>query len=111
MTDLRKSAAIVGAYEHPVRYAPDKSETLIMAESIIGALADAGLEKNDVDAIFSAGGLSGYNLVDYLFIKKYKSSIVVSIYFSRHSFLLYLNILFNNSFNNLIFKFNIVYIF
>ena len=66
MTDLRKSAAIVGAYEHPVRYAPDKSETLIMAESIIGALADAGLEKKDVDAIFSAGGLSGYNLVDYL---------------------------------------------
>ncbi|MEE8442738.1 MAG: thiolase domain-containing protein [Dehalococcoidia bacterium] len=66
MVDLRKAAAIVGVYEHPVRYAPDKSEGLIMAESIINALDDAGLGKNDVDALFSTGGLTGMNLVDYL---------------------------------------------
>ncbi|MBI4197754.1 MAG: thiolase domain-containing protein, partial [Chloroflexi bacterium] len=66
MVDLRKAAAIVGVHEHPVRYAPDKSEALIMAESIIGALEDAGLHKQDVDALFSAGAVTGMNLVDYL---------------------------------------------
>ena len=66
MVDLRKAAAIVGVYEHPVRYAPDKSEALIMAESIIHALDEAGLAKKDVDALFSAGGLTAMNLVDYL---------------------------------------------
>ncbi|MCL0043945.1 thiolase domain-containing protein [Dehalococcoidia bacterium] len=66
MVDLRKAAAIVGVYEHTTRFAPDKSEGLIMAESIIGALDDAGLEKKDVDALFSTGSLSGMNLVDYL---------------------------------------------
>ena len=47
--DLRGSAAIVGAYEHPLRHAPDKSEWLMQAES----LDDAGLEKSDVDAFFT----------------------------------------------------------
>ncbi|MBI2164804.1 MAG: thiolase domain-containing protein [Chloroflexi bacterium] len=69
MTDLRKAAAIVGAYEHPIRYAPDKSEMQVQAEAIIGALEDAGLEKKDVDAFFCAsssptGNLMG--LLDYL---------------------------------------------
>ena len=41
MVDLRKAAAIVGIYEHPARFAPDKSELLVQAESVIGALADA----------------------------------------------------------------------
>ena len=66
MVDLRKAAAIVGVYEHPTRYAPDKSEGLIMAESIIHALDEAGLTKKDVDALFSAGALTGMDLVDYL---------------------------------------------
>ena len=66
MVNLRKAAAIVGVYEHPTRYAPDKSEGLIMAESIIHALDDAGLAKKDVDALLSTGGLTGMNLVDYL---------------------------------------------
>ena len=66
MVDLRKAAAVVGVYEHPTRYAPDKSEGLIMAESIIGALDNAGLAKKDVDALFTASGLTGLNLVDYL---------------------------------------------
>lgn len=66
MVDLRKTSAVVGVYEHPTRYAPDKSEALIMAESIMGALDDAGLEKRDVDALLSTGGVTGMNLVDYL---------------------------------------------
>ncbi|GBD11031.1 hypothetical protein HRbin23_00681 [bacterium HR23] len=67
--DLRRTAAIVGVYEHPTRYAPDKSEQLIIAESIIGALNDAGLEKKDVDALFVAAmppGITGYGMCDYL---------------------------------------------
>ena len=51
--DLRGSAAIVGAYEHPLRVAEGKSEWLMQAESIVGALADAGLERSDVDAFFT----------------------------------------------------------
>ena len=43
MTDLRKAAAIVGVHEHPTRFAPDKSEWLIQAESAIAAIQDAGL--------------------------------------------------------------------
>lgn len=69
MTDLRKSAAIVGIYEHPTRYAPDKSELQIQAESIIKALADAGLSKNDVDGLFSSSmsvRLPNLALADYL---------------------------------------------
>ena len=53
MTSLSNSAAIVGAYEHPLRVAPEKSEWLMQAESIIGALDDAGLNKTDVDAFFT----------------------------------------------------------
>lgn len=53
MTNLSSSAAIVGAFEHPLRFAPDKSEWLMQAESITGALDDAGLAKSDVDAFFT----------------------------------------------------------
>ena len=78
MVDLRKAAAVVGVYEHPTRYAPDKSEGLIMAESIIGALDNAGLAKKDVDALFTASGLTGLNLVDYLNLEpKYVDFTVV----------------------------------
>ena len=63
MADLKKSASIVGVYEHPSRYAPEKSEWLIQAESAIGALEDAGLKPGDIDAYFTSatapeGGIS-----------------------------------------------------
>ena len=48
MVDLRRAAAIVGIHEHVTRYAPDKSELQIQGESVIKALADAGLTKDDV---------------------------------------------------------------
>jgi acetyl-CoA acetyltransferase len=47
--------AIAGAYEHPTRFAPDKSEHQIMAECARGALADCGLALSDVDGLFTAG--------------------------------------------------------
>ena len=69
MVDLRRAAAIVGVHEHVTRYAPDKSELQIQGESIIKALEDAGLSKNDVDGLFTASMSvrnSGLNLADYL---------------------------------------------
>lgn len=54
-SDLRRGAAIVGAYEHPTRYAPEKSEWLLQAEAAMGALDDAGLTHKDIDAYFTSG--------------------------------------------------------
>jgi acetyl-CoA C-acetyltransferase len=69
MVDLRRAAAIVGVYEHPTRYAPDKSELQIQGESAIKALEDAGLGKGDVDALFTSfgsGQQTAFTLADYL---------------------------------------------
>jgi acetyl-CoA C-acetyltransferase len=57
-------AAIVGAYEHPTRFAPDKSEWQLLAEACRGAVADAGLSRAHIDALFipataSEGGYLG----------------------------------------------------
>ena len=43
--------ALAGIYEHPTRWAPDKSESLIMAECARGALDDAGLELSDAQRV------------------------------------------------------------
>jgi acetyl-CoA C-acetyltransferase len=62
-------AYIAGAYEHPTRRAPDRSVAQLHAESAIGALADAGLGKSDVDGYFCAGdapGMGPLSMVDYL---------------------------------------------
>jgi acetyl-CoA C-acetyltransferase len=70
---LSGKAAIAGVYEHPTRWAPDKSEHQIMAECTRGALADAGLALSDVDGLFAAGISMGpmgvVNLAEYLDIK------------------------------------------
>ena len=69
MVDLKHGAAIVGIHEHVTRYAPDKSELQIQGESVIKALADAGLTKKDVEGLFTASSSvrnSGMNLADYL---------------------------------------------
>jgi acetyl-CoA C-acetyltransferase len=47
--------AVAGVYEHPARYAPDKTAYQIHAESARGALADAGLTVADVDGFFTSG--------------------------------------------------------
>jgi acetyl-CoA C-acetyltransferase len=49
------SAVIAGVYEHPTRWAPEKTAYQIHAESARGALADAGLTIKDVDGFFTAG--------------------------------------------------------
>jgi acetyl-CoA C-acetyltransferase len=69
---IKGRAYIAGAYEHPTRYAPDKSLAQLHAEVARGALADAGLRKEDVDGYFCAGdapGLGPLSMVDYLGLK------------------------------------------
>ncbi|MBZ0325348.1 MAG: thiolase domain-containing protein, partial [Alphaproteobacteria bacterium] len=66
---IRGKAYIAGAFEHPTRHAVDKSLVQLHAEVAKGALADAGLSKDDVDAYYCAGdapGLGGLPMVDYL---------------------------------------------
>ena len=52
---VRGKVAVAGVYEHPTRYAPDKTAYQIHAESARGALADAGLGIRDVDGFFTSG--------------------------------------------------------
>jgi acetyl-CoA C-acetyltransferase len=59
---IKGKAYIVGAYEHPLRKAPDKSVAQIHAEVAKGALEDAGLTKNDIDGYFCAGDAPGANV-------------------------------------------------
>ena len=47
MAHPSRGAAIVGIHEHITRYAPDKSELQLQGESIIKALDDAGLTKDE----------------------------------------------------------------
>ena len=66
---INGKAYIAGVYEHPTRKAVDKSLAQLHAESALGALADAGLTKDDVDGYFCAGdapGLGPLSLVDYM---------------------------------------------
>ncbi len=66
---IKGRACIAGVFEHPTRKAPDKSTAQLHAEVANGALADAGLEKSDVDGYFCAGdapGLGGLSMIDYL---------------------------------------------
>ncbi len=71
--NLSGQVAIAGVYEHPTRWAPEKTEARILAESARGALQDAGLALDDVDGLFSAGMASGpmslLSLAEYLNLK------------------------------------------
>ncbi|MGH7102313.1 MAG: thiolase domain-containing protein [Acetobacteraceae bacterium] len=66
---IKGRAYIAGAFEHPTRKAPDKSVAQLHAECAKGALADAGLTKDDVDGYFCAGdapGMGPLSMADYL---------------------------------------------
>lgn len=66
---IKDAACIVGAYEHPTRKAPDLTLAQIHAEAALGALADAGLSKADIDGYFcdsEAPGLGANSMADYL---------------------------------------------
>jgi acetyl-CoA C-acetyltransferase len=63
------SAYIAGAYELPIRHAPDQSLAQLQAQAMLGALADAGLEKSDIDGFFcgpDAPGTGPLSIADYL---------------------------------------------
>lgn len=65
-------ACIVGAYEHPTRYAPEKSVAQLQMECARGALDDCGLTFNDVDGLFCGGEVPGQSpayLADYMNIR------------------------------------------
>lgn len=67
-----KKAYIAGIYEHPTRFAPDKSVAQLHAECAAGALQDAGLSLEDVDGYFCAGdapGGSPISMAEYLNLK------------------------------------------
>ena len=69
---IKGKAYIMGAYEHPTRDAPDKTTAQLHAESALGALADAGLTKDDVDGYFCAGDAPGFgalSMADYMGLK------------------------------------------
>ena len=65
---IKGKTAVVGVYEHPLRWAPHKTQYQIMAESARGALADAGLTLKDVDGLFTSGvgGMGIVSLAEHL---------------------------------------------
>ncbi len=71
---LKGKAYIVGAYEHPLRDAGDRTVARLHAEVAKGALDDAGLSISDVDGYFCAGDIPGwtapgtgpFSIVEYL---------------------------------------------
>jgi 3-oxoacyl-[acyl-carrier-protein] synthase III len=58
MGSLTKKAAIVGVSESDCGVVPDKTPLELIAQATRRALDDAGLEKDDVDALYNSG-LSG----------------------------------------------------
>ena len=72
MVIQRRDAAIVGIHEYPLRVAPGVSAMQIKAHSIIRALDDAGLELQDVDALYDANegeGGGGLGMASFLGIR------------------------------------------
>lgn len=68
----QKHAHVAGIFEHPTRFAPDKSVPQLHAECAVGALRDAGLSLSDVDGYFCAGDAPGGGplwMADYLNLK------------------------------------------
>ncbi|MBS0469528.1 MAG: thiolase domain-containing protein [Proteobacteria bacterium] len=69
---IKGKAYVMGAFEHPTREAPDKSTPQLHAECARGALADAGLSKDDIDGYFCAGDAPGFgamSMADYMGLK------------------------------------------
>jgi acetyl-CoA C-acetyltransferase len=69
---FQQAGFIVGAYEHPIRQADELSVLRLHADVAKGALADAGLSKDDIDGYFCAGdapGLGTTTVAEYLNLK------------------------------------------
>jgi len=66
MPDLSKSVAIVGVAESDqIGVVPDKSALMLHMEAARNALDDAGLSRNDVDGLFTAGYWN-YDVAEFL---------------------------------------------
>jgi acetyl-CoA C-acetyltransferase len=65
---IKNKAYIAGAFEHPTRKAPDKSLAQLHAECAAGAIADAGISKDDIDGYFCGGDAPGgvASMADYM---------------------------------------------
>ncbi|NND48648.1 MAG: thiolase domain-containing protein, partial [Rhizobiales bacterium] len=65
---INGKAYIAGAFEHPTRKAPDKSLAQLHAECAAGAIADAGISKDDIDGYFCGGDAlgGGASFADYM---------------------------------------------
>ncbi len=69
---LKKACAIAGVAESRLGVVPDSTVMTLQAEALVAALADAGLEKSDVDAVFSSGNwgrLPQLQVCEYLGIR------------------------------------------
>ena len=69
---IKGKAYIGGVFEHPIRLATDQSTAQLHAECAKGALADAGLTKDDIDGYFCAGDAPGFgamSMADYMGLK------------------------------------------
>ena len=66
---INGKAYIAGTYEHPTRKATDLSVAQLHGEVAAGAIADAGISKDDIDGYFCAGdapGLGPLSMVEYM---------------------------------------------
>lgn len=66
---MSDNSFVVGIYEHPTRLATNTSVAQLHAEVAIGALNDAGLNKDDIDGYFCAGdapGIGPLSILEYL---------------------------------------------
>jgi len=69
---VKGKAYVVGVYEHPLRDIPHLSTAQVHAQVAEGALKDAGLTFDDVDAYFCAGDAPGFgamSMADYMGLK------------------------------------------
>jgi acetyl-CoA C-acetyltransferase len=82
----RKEAAIVGIHEYPLRVAPGVSALQIKADCAAKALEDAGLNWQDVDAVYDTGGdqnIGGLGISEYF---GFKPKIIDTTYVGGTSF-------------------------
>ena len=69
---LKRACAIAGVAESRLGVVPDSTVMTLQAEAMVAALAEAGLEKSDVDAVFSSGNwgrLPQLQVCEYLGIR------------------------------------------
>ena len=69
---IKGKAYVAGVFEHPTREAIGYTTPQLHAECAKGALADAGLAKDDIDGYFCAGDAPGFgamSMADYMGLK------------------------------------------